>query len=905
MTIVMPVRYSRSPLLLACFFLWATSVHATHNRAGEITYEQIGTLTIRATITTYTQTSSVSADRDTLQIFWGDSTSSWLYRANGTGDELPNDIKRNFYVGEHIYPGAATYTLSTTDPNRIAGIENIDFPNSVNVRFHIATTFTLLSSQFQGQNSSAVLLQPPIDIACLGQRYIHNPNAYDPDGDSLAYSLIVPLQDNGSEVPNYRFPDEIASGPENTLWLDPLTGDLIWDAPQMPGDYNLAILIREYRQGVLINTIIRDMQVEVRSCDNRPPTLEVASELCVVAGELIQLPVIATDPDAPDQLVSVTAIGGPLALEQGAATFSPDGTIWSHPAKGTFTWQTRCEHISPQTYTVVFRAVDNFFGDSGLSDLKTTRIKVVGPPPENLTVTNQEGSNKLHWNKPYACDQAADEFFRGFTIWRKSTSQPFVIDTCRPGLEGYTPIAFGERTMESGRYVFCDEGIELGASYCYRITAAFGRLSAAGYPYNLTESLASNEDCAGFASDRPLMTKVSVSQTSRTDGAMAVSWTRPRSIELASLEGPFTFQLYRGTGFDPGQVAPVTGAVFTAPSVASLDTHYVDQGLNTVNAPYTYHIVLERNGASISQSQEASSVFLEVSGADRRNILTFRAKTPWTNYRYEIYRRVAGSNEFTRLASTTSSPYVDHDVINGTEYCYYVASEGSYGFSIVADSLINLSQMACATPADVDPPCPPELTVTNSCSAGPGAVPTLLNSLQWSLSAATCSAPEDVAAYHVYYEPQPGTGFTQIAEALDPSTPAFQHGSDQGISGCYYVTALDSLANESDSSNVICVEHCPIYQLPNTFTPNDDGHNDIFRPYPYQSIERVEMVIFNRWGQVVFRTTDPDINWTGQNLASHDLSQGVYHYTCKLFESKIQGTVENPNVLRGFIELIR
>ena len=207
-------------LTLGLLILALADVHATHNRAGEITYEQIGELTIRATITTYTRTSSFAADRDSLELTWGDGTSEFVLRSNGDGRELPNDIKVNYYIAEHTYPTRGTYKLSVTDPNRIAGILNIDFPNSVNIQFYIETTFTLLDVRFQGRNNSAVLLQPPIDYACVDEIFTHNPNAYDPDGDSLSYELIPPKQEEGVDVPNYVLPDLISPGPENIVTLD-------------------------------------------------------------------------------------------------------------------------------------------------------------------------------------------------------------------------------------------------------------------------------------------------------------------------------------------------------------------------------------------------------------------------------------------------------------------------------------------------------------------------------------------------------------------------------------------------------------------------------------------------------------------------------------------------------------
>lgn len=90
------------------------------------------------------------------------------------------------------------------DPNRNAGIVNVNPPASENIPFHIQTTYKFIDPQFGGENSTPTLLLTPIDIACVGL-FKHNPNAFDPDKDSLSYRLIVPLQGVGSQVPNYNF----------------------------------------------------------------------------------------------------------------------------------------------------------------------------------------------------------------------------------------------------------------------------------------------------------------------------------------------------------------------------------------------------------------------------------------------------------------------------------------------------------------------------------------------------------------------------------------------------------------------------------------------------------------------------------------------------------------------------
>ena len=166
---------------------------ATHNRAGSIWIEQIGPLSIRATIITYTKASSVAADRDTLELNWGDGTPvQKVARSNGGGRGifLAGDIRYNEYVATYTYPGRGTYVVSMTDPNRNGGILNVNFPNSDVVPFYIQTVYTFLNSNFQGTNTTPRLLQPPIDKGCVGRTYIYNVNAYDPDGDKIGRAHV-------------------------------------------------------------------------------------------------------------------------------------------------------------------------------------------------------------------------------------------------------------------------------------------------------------------------------------------------------------------------------------------------------------------------------------------------------------------------------------------------------------------------------------------------------------------------------------------------------------------------------------------------------------------------------------------------------------------------------------------
>jgi len=90
--------------------------------------------------------------------------------------------------------------------------------------------------------------------------------------------------------------------------------------------------------------------------------------------------------------------------------------------------------------------------------------------------------------------------------------------------------------------------------------------------------------------------------------------------------------------------------------------------------------------------------------------------------------------------------------------------------------------------------------------------------------------------------------------------------------------------------------------LPNVFTPNGDGINDIFKSYNPGRISRVDMKIYNRVGKLVYKTEDPDINWDGRDIDSKRfVSSGVYWYICDVFEERLTGS--KTITLGGFIHL--
>jgi gliding motility-associated-like protein len=901
--------------LLGCLLYW-NPVKATHYRAGEIHVEQIGPLTVRVTVMTWTKIPS-SVNRDTIEICWGDNKCERVPCSNGNGQgvAISESVRYNEYEGIHTFAGPGTYQISSTDQNRTADIVNVNPPNSQFIPFHVATTYTFQDVIFGGTNTTPRLLQPPIDNACMGKPFKHNPNAFDPDGDSLSYALIVPLQGVNSEVPNYSFPNQIVPGGNNFIQINATSGDFVWNSPQLAGEYNVAFIVVSWRNGLPIDTTIRDMQITVRECNNNPPVVNAPEKFCVIAGKTIAFQVTATDPDTTD-FVRLTALGGPLSTPYSPATFTVPGSAVEPPVIGLFSWTTDCEHISDQPYTVVFKAVDSVGGNRpSLVDLKTTSIKVVGPPPHDVQATTGQGEVEVTWEKPYICETTDNNLFYAFSVWRREGSNPFVPDTCETGLagRGYTEILAVTRNEQNGRYYFKDTNVQRGRTYCYRILAKFARISAGGNPYNIVESLPSEEVCVQLPRDLPIMIKASVVATSTNTGQVEVCWTKPIAADLDTVlnPGPYRYQLLRGVGLN-GALSEVPNASFSAPTFSTAnDTCFTDNNLNTAGGPFRYAVAFYTGNSNtpLGTTNPASTIFLNIQSTDNRNILLWNEVVPWGNYLYEVYRFNLNLGDFVLIGTTTTQNYTDLGLDNGVEYCYKIRSLGTYGVASIAAPLFNWSQERCGIPLDTVAPCVPELSISNRCLTGAAIEepdPPFENVLTWNNPIQIC--PEnanDIARYFIWYSPELEQSATLIHTAEGADNIQFTHQLTDGLNGCYAISVEDLNGNKSLRSSPICVDNCPQYELPNTFTPNGDGANDLFIPFPgWRFIERVEFQVFNRFGNLVFETTDPALNWNGKTADGQPLSDGTYYFVCKVFEQRVTGVVQRNELLRGWIELV-
>jgi len=853
--------------------VYPLTAHATHQRAAEITFRHLTDLTYEITLISYTFTPSpANAFRDYLTIYWGDGTISDIPRVEVT--YLPDEITYNRYLGQHTFPGPSTYTISCEDPNRNGGILNI--PNSINTPLYIYSEL-MISPFIGGYNNSPVLLIPPIDNACVYQPFYHNPGAYDADGDSLSYKLVPCRGAQGQIIPGYTYPPA-----SNHLTLDSINGDLVWDSPEQQGEYNIAILIEEWRDGLKIGSVLRDMQIIVIACNNHPPVIDSVHDTCIEAGKILRFPVKAHDPDSNS--LTLTGTGGPLILADSPATLDPNPATGEGHTQALFRWNTNCSHVQKRPYQMYFRAKDNASPVS-LVTIKSINILVIGPAPQNLMALPMGNAITLNWDS-YICTNAS-----GYKIYRKADSSGYLPGYCETGVPGYLGYAKIAEFNDITRTTYLDDnngtGLLRGVKYCYLIVAT--------YP-DKSESYASNEACTSLKKDVAVITHTSINATSESHGSVFVAWSKPTEIDSLQAPGPYKYIVARSRSDAPGQYIFID-------SLDNLnDTTLTDTLLNTQVYGFNYRIdlfnVTPGNRFLIGSSQVASSMFLSAVPSDRMVKLSWTNAVPWANFRFVIFRKEPDVAFFDSVGISSVPNYRDIGLENGLQYCYKVKSLGKYSAAGFIDPIINFSQETCSIPVDNVPPCPPLLTVKTVCEEN-------TNILTWTKPADSC--PDDIARYYIYFNPVPGE-LVLYDSIFDPHDTVYLHQQQNTFVGCYGVVAVDSVGNRSEISNIVCVDisaglECQ-YRLPNIFTPNGDSFNDYFRPVRHFSVEQVNMKIFDRWGKEVFETNDPEINWDGKDKTTNQpCSDGTYFYVCDIFEMTLSGSVKRN--LHGSLTILR
>ena len=634
-------------LILGIVFFAVFTARATHQRAAEITYTWLGGNAYEFTLTCYTYTPSPAGlQRDSLLVQWGDGNEEYIPRV--VLQNLGDDYTLNIYKQIHNYSTSGTYTISMEDANRNFGVVNV--PNSVMVPMHIETE--LVINPFLGNNNSVQLLNAPVDKGCVGKLYLHNPSAYDPDGDSLSYKLVTCKGQDGMEIAGYTLPQA-----SHSFDIDPITGELRWDVPVLQGEYNVAIMVEEWRHGIRIGSVVRDMQILISHCNNDLPEIQCNDSYCLVAGEQLSFVISSSDPNGDN--VTLTASGAPLELSNSPAMLNPETAFGLQPQM-EFLWNTTYAHIRNTPYQVVIHAKDDAAPVS-LTNVKTVTINVMAPKVNNFAAEVQGHDVALSWTA-YPCTNAS-----ALLVYRKAGCDGYVPDACETGIrDGYQLMA-SLKDLSVATYL--DSNIPQDVEYEYRIVAQFpdGALS-----------IVSDAACVRLKNDSPLMTHVSNDSIDLVSGHVIACWAKPKEID-GQYTAPFSYALTR---VFEGEASVVYEGV---------DTCFLDANIDLTDATLLIYKVEMRDAEQqlMGTSATASAVMFMVSGLGNEAELTWTEAVPWLVDSTQIFKEV--DDHFVRIATTTSLAFTDTDVESEETYRYYIRTFGHYTMEGIMRPLVNYS----------------------------------------------------------------------------------------------------------------------------------------------------------------------------------------------------------------------
>lgn len=911
-------------------------VKGTHLRAAEINVRQVDctSLTFEITVVAYVNyfNTGVTFGGDRSTLSFGDGTSTPI---PATFHEVIDDFLK---VGKvefktiHTYASPGRYTISYREFNRNEGILNYD--QSVNTAFYTETSFTIEPGIC---NTTPILLIPPIDRACKGVTFYHNPGSIDPDNDSLSYELVAPQSDFNSTVVNYFYPTQekfyqaagIPFGQANESGDGPPTitiasdGTITWDAPGTVGEYGIAIKVIEWKRNLTdslwyeVGYVIRDMQIIVEDCPNKKPDLTLPLELCVIAGTLVEFEGVATDPDGDP--VVIDAFSDLFSLPESPASIIPvSGTLQgtappNDTASVKFVWQTTCDHVKSLPYSVVFKITDRPATGVRLVRFITVSIKVIAPAPvyETVTVNPITKSVHLEW-KPYDCDNV-----REIQIWRRVSRYDYDQPNCMNGMPVF--LRYKLIGLLPGSTVnYTDTDLSIGTQYCYRIVALVGN--------NKTPSRISLDTCLiPKPAEAPVITNISVLNTTPENGVISVRWTSPFDIDKQQYPPPYQYKVYRND-------ASTTDSFQLVTTTPLPDTTFSDSGLDTQNKIYNYRIELyvpALTSSPVDTSSQAGSVFLVTQPLPEAIRLAWSANTPWYNYSqlhpyHLVYRSNTGDeSNFVLIDSVDvnendfifidSGQYMDERLAQGQSYFYKVLTRGTYGNPAIISPLENYSQIAEGQVLDTIPPCQPVLSVSRTdCDLISCDEASYFNTLTWQNASMDC--PQDVVGYELLVQYQGQEEFVSLGFI---EGNFFTHSDLNSLANCYRLIAVDGSGNKSDSSETVCSENCPYFELPNVFTPErKDDRNDFLTTYTDiedhsrcpRFVKQVRIKIYDRWGKEVYTTSSGLENnyifWTGVNNKGQDVSAGIYYYHADILFDMRDPSQSNRQI-KGWIHVIR
>lgn len=405
-------------LVLISFAISNTS-YASHAAGGELIYEWLGGNNYKFIFKFYRDCTGIQENNSQALCIYNPCTNEYKQVFMNKTAMLPGGRPN----GEPTYKGCPGYGNTCDSPNsklpgyrewwyeatvQLSGVcDNWRFGVSISNRnpsqnisqslFYVEAT--LNNKDFPG-NSSPFFSNKPVPYVCVNQPYIYNNGAIDAEKDSLFFEVITPLSNGLCIQPlttvtlssNKTPPLQVPGNPfqtNNTYSINSSTGSISFTPTEL-GAQGTAIRVKEYRNGKLIGSSIRDIQVQVLACTTSPMQLDIdkntISNAILDTSGIIQACInnsfnFCFDIKANDK-TTILAISDnhPIATPGATISYSNNAT---DSVRGCFTWTATTNDSGLKILTITSK--DSTCRAPGVAVAQTftipVKINTSAPPP--------------------------------------------------------------------------------------------------------------------------------------------------------------------------------------------------------------------------------------------------------------------------------------------------------------------------------------------------------------------------------------------------------------------------------------------------------------------------------------------------------------------------------------------
>ncbi|HKL02046.1 MAG TPA: PKD domain-containing protein [Cryomorphaceae bacterium] len=705
----------------------------------------------------------------------------------------------------------------------------------------------------------------PPPVLCAQENLIFDHSATDLDGDSLAYSLCSPYiggtqaqpmptppsappYEEVDWAPGFNAEDPITGNPG--LSIDPITGELT-GVPTVLGQYVVGVCVEEWRDGVLLSVNTRDFQFNVAVCE---PTSEA----------IIQEPAIE---DLCDDLTfefeNESAMSNTFLWDFGDPTTDDD---ISTSYNATYTY--------PDTGVYVVTLITNagfFCSDTATLELplfyeNSIEVEISGfecVDGEQVFSFEADGNfdqenGVVEWDfGPNSSPQNGSGLVVDGVTFSTTGDQQVTVEVLNNICTAEDVVTINipeppQATIDS-QDIFCN-----GLNYQFTHQSENASIYFWDFGDPTTTSDNSNQASAGYTFPEP--------------GAYTVSLTvqNPDNCPITVTEDFEFFPL-----LDP-EIADT--------EIACLDNNSIDfeaDGSYTASASFLWEF--SSANPATSTAENPTNISFEAAGSHpvsltiTENGCTRTAETemivhqnPTADFSTNLPEGCAPldfSFSNTSVSESSSVSYLwdfgDGNTSPSRNVVHTYTNPGTYTVSLYLENLNGCIDSDQIVREDL-------VTVLPSPTANFRLDPNVVSAINPTLEITDLSEGNTTCSYFFDGQLFEECQFEHLLENVEPQTITLTVSNEFGCT-------------DRIEGQILISDH--LIFIPNAFTPDGDGLNDLFKPET-SGVVKMEMTILNRWGEVIYTNNDERIGWNGSGPNSNYFAQpGVYQYIIRITDN--------------------